>query len=267
MTAAARYAIVRFLPYAQTEEFANVGVLLHAPDAGVFAFRLEEKWRRVGVFFDTLDRRVFTAARKEFEGELLRVHELVRKSPDWGRQAFDELTRPRESMFRFSAPRAVLTDDADATLDELFGKYVEHAFATPEYQEELLDRTLRTVLRRGGLAERYRKAKLGAGTLRFPVPFAAAGDDGRVLRVVKPLHLAQDDPVRLLDHGNQWIGRLRHLERLRACPAMLFPVQQPALHADNIGAFEEIRQGLEETGAVVVPIGDEAAILRFARAA
>ncbi len=267
MTTAARYAIVRFLPYAETEEFANVGVLLHAPDAGVFAFRLEDKWRRVGAFFDMLDRHVFNTARKAFEGELRRVQELVRKSPAWGRQAFDELMRPRESMFRFSPARAVLTEDADATLDALFARYVEHAFATPEYQEALLERSLRTVLRREGLAARYRKAELGIGALRFPVPFAQTGDGGRVLRAVKPLHLAQDDPVRLLDHGNQWIGRLRHLERLRACPAMLFPVQQPAPEADNSGAFEEIRQGLEESGATVVPIADEAAILRFARAA
>ena len=267
MTAAARYAIVRFLPYAETEEFANVGVLLHAPEAGVFAFRLVEKWRRVGAFFNTLDRRVFTTARKEFEGELLRLQQAVRATPAWGRQAFDDVTRPRESMFRFSAPRAVLTDDAEATLDALFGKYVEHAFATPEYQEDLLDRTLRTVFRREGLVERYRKARLGTDVLHFPVPFAATGDDGRVLRVVKPLHLAQDDPVRLLDHGNQWIGRLRHLERQQIRPAMLFPVQQPAPAADNIDAFMEIRQGLEEVGAEVVPIADEAAILRFARAA
>lgn len=267
MTAAARYAIARFLPYAETEEFANVGVLLHAPEARVFSFRMIKSWRRVSGFFDTLDRRVFTAARKDFESELERVRKVVGETPAWGQQAFDELTRSRESMFRFSPVRAVLTDDAEATLDDLFGKYVEHAFATPEYQEALLERTLRTVFRREGLAERYRKDKLGMGVLRFPVPFAAAGDDGRVVRVIKPLHLAQDDPVRLFDHGNQWISRLRHLAKQQVCPAMQFPVQQPAQTAGSIDAFEEVRAGLEDAGATVVSVADEAAILRFARAA
>ena len=267
MTTAARYAIVRFLPYAETEEFANVGVLLHAPDAGVFVFRLEDKWRRVGAFFDTLDRRVFNAARKEFEDELRRVQTLARTTPAWGRQAFDELTRPRESMFRFSPVRAVMTDDAEATLDALFARYVEHAFATPEYQEALLERSLRAVLRREGLARRYRKAELGSGALRFPVPFAAIGDDGRVLRAVKPLHLAQEDPLRVLDHGNQWIGRLRHLQRQHALPAVLLPVQQPEARANNAEAFEEVRQGLIDAGAQVVPVTDRQAILDFARAA
>ena len=77
MTAAARYAIARFLPYAETEEFANVGVLLHAPEARVFSFRMIKSWRRVSGFFDTLDRRVFTAARKDFESELERVREKL----------------------------------------------------------------------------------------------------------------------------------------------------------------------------------------------
>ncbi|EQD37440.1 phage associated protein, partial [mine drainage metagenome] len=53
MTTAARYAIIRFLPYAQTEEFANVGVVLHASATGAFIFRLNPKWRRIGAFFDT----------------------------------------------------------------------------------------------------------------------------------------------------------------------------------------------------------------------
>lgn len=35
-----QYAIVRFLPQAQTGEFANVGIVLCAPDQVVFEFRL-----------------------------------------------------------------------------------------------------------------------------------------------------------------------------------------------------------------------------------
>ncbi|MCK9368053.1 MAG: DUF3037 domain-containing protein [Metallibacterium scheffleri] len=267
MTTAARYAIIRFLPYVQTEEFANAGVVLHAPATGAFVFRLTDKWRRIGAFFDTLDRRVFNAARKDLEAEMQRVKALAGTTPAWGGRAFDELVRPRESLFRFSPARAVMTDDAETTLDALYERYVEHTFATAEYQEVLLDRALRSVFRREGLTERYRKASLGIDAVRFPVPFAEVGTDGTVRRVIKPLHLAQDDPVRVLDHGNQWIGRLRHLQHLHALPAILLPVQQPNADANNVGAFEEVRQGLIEAGAQVVPVTDQRAILDFARAA
>lgn len=38
MTHVARYAIIRFLPYAETEEFANVGVVMFAVAGAPSAF-------------------------------------------------------------------------------------------------------------------------------------------------------------------------------------------------------------------------------------
>ncbi|EQD42420.1 hypothetical protein B1A_15930, partial [mine drainage metagenome] len=82
-----------------------------------------DKWRRIGAFFDTLDRRVFNAARKDLEAEMQRVKALAGTTPAWGGRAFDELVRPRESLFRFSPARAVMTDDAETTLDALYERY------------------------------------------------------------------------------------------------------------------------------------------------
>ena len=38
------YAVIKFRPYTETEEFANIGVVACAPDAGFFAFKLEKNW-------------------------------------------------------------------------------------------------------------------------------------------------------------------------------------------------------------------------------
>ena len=72
MSHIARYSIVRFLPYAETEEFANVGVVMLATTARYFDFRLSNKWRRLGGFFDKLDRRVFAEGARAFKEELER---------------------------------------------------------------------------------------------------------------------------------------------------------------------------------------------------
>ncbi len=40
---ACRYAILRFLPYTETGEFANVGVVLACPATGYFGFKLETR--------------------------------------------------------------------------------------------------------------------------------------------------------------------------------------------------------------------------------
>jgi hypothetical protein len=275
MTHAARYSIIRFLPYAETEEFANVGVVMFAPTARYFDFRLSNKWRRLGAFFDTLDRRVFAEGVRAFNEELVRTRETAGKLAGGGalgqvsaERVFEDLVRPREALFRFSSVRAVMTEAPEAKLAALFDHYVEHDFATHEYQEALIERAVRGVLRREGLGERFRPAKLGAGTLQFAVPFAERDTAGHVHRIIKPMHLAYDDPVRILDHGNQWLGRLRHLDRVKALPeAMLFAVTEPPVDTERHAAFEEVRRDLETLGAKFAASNDEQAVLGFARAA
>jgi hypothetical protein len=52
---ACRYAVVQFVPYSETGEFANVGVVLICPETGYFGFQLQtRKYARVTAFFDEL---------------------------------------------------------------------------------------------------------------------------------------------------------------------------------------------------------------------
>lgn len=275
MTHVARYSIIRFLPYAETEEFANVGVVMFAPTARYFDFRLSNKWRRLGAFFDTLDRRVFAEGVRAFKEELARTRDMAGKliggeelGQTSAQRMFEDLVRPREALFRFSSVRAVMTEAPEVKLAALFDYYVEHDFATPEYHEALIERAVRGVLRREGLGERFRRAKLGTGALQFAVPFAEMDEAGHVHRIIKPMHLAYDDPVRILDHGNQWLGRLRHLERVKALPAaMLLAVTEPPADTDRHAAFDEVRRDLENLGATFAASNDEQAVLGFAKAA
>ena len=275
MTHVARYSIIRFLPYAETEEFANVGIVMFAPTARYFDFQLSNKWRRLSAFFDKLDRRVFAQGVAAFTEELARTREMAApwlgsgaQGKEAAQRVFDDLVRPREALFRFSGVRAVMAESPQVKLNELFDHYVEHDFATPEYQEKLIEKAVRGVLRREGLGERFHRAKLGAGALQFAVPFAELDEEGRALRVIKPMHLAYDDPLRILDHGNQWLGRLRHLERVGAMPrSMLLAVTEPPANTERFGAFEEVRRDLANLGAVFAAANDEQALVRFAQAA
>lgn len=275
MTHVARYSIIRFLPYAETEEFANVGIVMFAPTARYFDFQLSNKWRRLSAFFDKLDRRVFAQGVADFSEELARTRDMALPSFGRGEQGqdgvqrvFDDLVRPREALFRFSSVRAVMTASPKLKLAELFDHYVEHDFATPEYQEKLIEKAVRGVLRREGLGERFHRAKLGAGALQFAVPFAELDAGGQALRVIKPMHLAYDDPIRILDHGNQWLGRLRHLERVSAMPkSLLLSVTEPPADTERFSAFEEVRRDLTNLGAIFAASNDEQALVRFAMAA
>lgn len=275
MTHTARYAIARFMPYAETQEFANVGIVMLSPSARYFNFQLSNKWRRIGAFFDTLSRPVFAQGMAAFSEELTRTRDMALPWLEAGTQQqegvqriFDDLVRPREALFQFSSVRAVMAASPHDKLAELFDRYVDHDLATPEYQEQLLEKAVRSVLRREGLGTRFHRAKLGVGTLQFSVPFAELDDSGQALRVIKPLHLAYDDSLRILDHGNQWLGRLRHLERVKALPkSLLLSVTEPPEGTERFGTFEEVRRELTNLGAVFAAANDEQALIRFAQAA
>jgi Protein of unknown function (DUF3037) len=135
VTHAARYAIIRFLPFIEAEEFANIGVIMFAPSARFFDFQLSKKWRRIGAFFESLDRGIFVQSVSEFEEELLRIREQAKLLLERGAgstavsRLFDEVVRPREGLFRFSSVRAVLTETPTEKLDRLFEGYVERALA------------------------------------------------------------------------------------------------------------------------------------------
>ena len=72
------YAVARFMPYAETEEFVCIGVVLICPITGYFGYRLENKRRdRVTGFFPELAPDVFIRGRRIFEQHLQHAHRLL----------------------------------------------------------------------------------------------------------------------------------------------------------------------------------------------
>lgn len=87
---------------------------LFSPDARYFDFRFVTKFRRITTFFDRMDRQVVVDSIRGYRREMDRVAALVQEhfgaglvAPKAARQLFDEVTRARESVIRFSEPRAL----------------------------------------------------------------------------------------------------------------------------------------------------------------
>ncbi|ENY0008485.1 DUF3037 domain-containing protein, partial [Neisseria gonorrhoeae] len=40
---AMRFAVIRFMPYVQTREFANIGIIITHPKSGYFDFKIEHR--------------------------------------------------------------------------------------------------------------------------------------------------------------------------------------------------------------------------------
>jgi hypothetical protein len=277
MKYACQYAIVRFLPYAETGEFANVGIVLTCPQTGYFDFKLSTKIRRVSAFFEELDSSIFRNTQKSFKAELVRVRAMLaaaygndQEQPTQINKAlfnhlFAEIVRPREAMIRFDDPRVALTENPNEKLTELFEHYVERNFVTKQYQEKLIERHVSQTLKQADLMKIYTPAVLGNTAYRVRFPFVKMENDVAT-RVIKPLHLAQEDPTQLFDHGWEWVGKIRKLNKEKLLPsAVLFAVNPPNIsNTECTAAYEEIMAEFRNQKVSVIPYEDTSELIKFA---
>ena len=122
--AACNYAILRFLPYPETGEFVNVGVVVNCLRPCLFHFLVEERMPpRLKALFPHQNETMFEAGAAAMQQEMMRVKAMIR-DPKTCQFAFNEVVRPRESTFRFGEPRTILTDDVANLAEKLFKHYV-----------------------------------------------------------------------------------------------------------------------------------------------
>lgn len=271
---ACQYAIVRFLPYMETGEFANVGIVMLCPDADFFEFKLLARVRRITAFFEELDSGIYRRAANDFKQELKRIRNWLAHQPnrtmdvELARHLFGELTRQREAMMRFDNVRVVLADDPAQQLDELFGHYVERNFATKAYHEQqLLDKSVRKVLVDAKLNKQYQPETLGdVTTYHAKLPFVHREAE-RAVKAIKPLYLAHEDPAQIYDHGWAWLGKVDKLRALHLLPEqVLFPVQGPVeARGERFDMFQEITAKMAANDVWVVPSIQTEKIVAFAR--
>jgi hypothetical protein len=271
------YTVVHFAPFVETGEFANVGIVIMAPNERFFGFKLMgRRHSRVTQFFEQLDAKVFRGAMGVLREELERTKSLLKQhgfdkrlkhnDVDFAKRVFAEIVRPRETVIKFSETRAVLVEDVGAKLEELYGHYVERDFVTREYQETVLERGLRKWLWQAQVGERFTRLEVGNEEYHVVFPFVECDRDTPI-KAIKPLHLAHPQPSKILDHGGQWLFRVHTLKRKDLLPPnVLFAVSQPEADGPRGKACSEIIGELQEAGVRVLPIVDKAKILDFVTA-
>lgn len=270
MKYACQYAIVRFMPFVETGEFANVGIVLMCPEAGYFNFKLLNRVRRITAFFDQLDSRIYRQSIKDMAAELGRMknylQHFISADDKSMRFLFKELVRTREVMLRFDQPRAVLANDPASKLEELFSFYVERDFVTQEYVERKLEIDLRSLLTRVQIREKYEEIRVEHGSFNARFPFAHRNEVGIVDRAIKPLNLSHADPAAAYEHGWAWVGKLRQLKHHDVLPDNVLLTTKPPI--ELVGDHKEVYVGLkddfERLGVKVIPIANQLQIEQFA---
>lgn len=254
------YSILRFLPYPETGEFVNIGIVLIANN-GDFRFKIEHKRQRVTSFFPTLDSKIFQRARREMNAELARLSGFLtnnRHDLESLLTTFKHLIHPRETMMRFSDPGTMAIANADTAVNDLFEHYVNHSFATKEYQETALEKQLGKLLSDSNMRQRYSERKLGTADYPVKFPFVLMRGEEPV-QAIKPIHLGHDEPAKILEHGDAWVAKVRRLSsRGELADDTLFVAGPPESgKARLLKAYREISDELASYKGVRVVSYDE----------
>ena len=276
MNTACHYAIVRFMPFVETGEFANVGVVMFAPNARYFGFKLlGNRYARVTNFFEQMDAKVFRASMSTFREELQRIDGMLKQmgtdrrlkalDRDGAVRLWGEIIKPRETMLRFSESRVVLAEDPRARMLELYEYYVERNFVNREYQEQMLERGVRGWLREAKLLNQFHAGRVGNDEYHAQFPFVAGPDD-KPEKIIKPLNLDYAEASKIIDHGGQWVVRINALKKRQLLPKqVLFAVNGPVDSTARGKARREVVDELEDAGVIVTPFGQAQAVIEFAR--
>ncbi|WP_312601098.1 MULTISPECIES: DUF3037 domain-containing protein [Pseudomonas] len=255
MTHFCNYSILRFLPYPETGEFVNIGIVLLASN-GEFRYQIETKRQRVTNFFYRLDSKIFIRARAEIEQELARLSGFFSQCRD--QQAtqlamFRNLIQPRETMMRFSSPGTIAAEKVDEAVKSLFDHYVNLSFASKQYEEKTLEKQLGHLLAEANLKQRYKEQRLGTDDYPVKFPYVLLDKDGAA-QAIKPIHLGHDEPAKILDHGDAWLAKVRRLQKNRRLARDTLFITSPPNRSKTklVAAYKDIVSQLSDLESVRV---------------
>jgi len=263
------YAIVRFVPYAEVSEFANVGIVLCVPERQYFNFKLAPaKFKRINDFFEALNSGLFGAAKENLENDLLRVKHLGHSTnPDQLAFMFKDIVRSRENIIRFGELRSALIDiSPDEYLEALYSKFIGRDFITPERHsiEDKMVKTIRDNFKSHHLPV-YKRAKITSELIEATFPLVNQENGNKV---IKPLAFKQDSTTQIIEHGERWHGKIKRLinsgNLINA--NILLPFEAPKPKNPLLTkAYNEVVAGFNEIKVDVCDYKDNESLFTFAR--
>jgi Protein of unknown function (DUF3037) len=265
-----KYSIIRFQPYPETEEFANIGIVLYATASKRLEFRLldSKQHARITDFFDhPMCKDVFVQTSKIIRAEIERIKRFLDETAGGDIDLYAELIRCREDIIRFSNSRVLFCTDPVATVEKLFDHYIHRSFIHEPGHEDKMKRQVRDLLDHRNLGKKYREGTIGEPDkyeVRFPF-VSKAGEQ----KVIKPIYFRYEKPTPLIEHGNTWLSKIQQLKKYHFIRAdeILFAYDAPDESQGNMfAAFNEIKEQIENEGVVMADIKNDEDIVKFAAA-
>lgn len=264
-----KYSIIRFQPYPETEEFANIGIVLYATASKRLEYRLldNKQHARITGFFDPRCKDIFVQTNKIIRAEIERITQLLTLTNGADIDLYGELIRRREDIVRFSEGRVLFSLDPVVTVDKLFEHYVHHSFINEPSHEDKMKKQVRDLLDSCNLGDKFKETTIGRSD-KYAVKFPFVSTVSQQT-IIKPIHFKQEKPSLLINHGIEWLVRIQQLEKygLIRPDNVLFAYDAPDDTQGHLfDAFTAIKAQIEHEGVVMAAINKDDAIVKFAAA-
>jgi hypothetical protein len=209
------FCVLRYIHDGVTNEFVNVGVAVFSADVPYLKAKCTIQYGRITRVFDRIDGERFKQNVRYIEDEIDRLgHELRQRvllpSAELGTTVEALLKRvlpPDDSAIQFAPAGYGVTADLDATLAELYDRYVERYAGQPEIPSRSDDevwRVFREALERRSVLSSLTPKAIIAPDYEYQF---RAGWKNEIWHVYEPVSFDLVEPNSLVDKANRWWGR------------------------------------------------------------
>jgi len=267
-----KYVIIQFLPYTETGEFANIGVLVFSVKTGFFDFKLTpQRFKRIPHFFDKLDKNFYKNVISLFNEELANMQSMVKNLSGQDLLTYMENRLAfKESVVRFGNIRTIAMESNQDITDKLYNRYVMRDFIAPkQHREKCMVKLLRTQLIEQKLDGIYKQKEIKTGLRVVNLPFVAHFNQYGKTRIIKPMAFIQQKPTLLIEHGERWLNRFNWLIKANKIEAknILLPIEPPKKQGDLQQAYLEVINEIKNIKIKVIKFENKKEIFHFAETA
>jgi len=212
------FSVLRYIHDPVSGEFANVGVVLYAPDIRFLDAICTPTYGRISAYFADFDPEHFKRMMKHIERRVWELGQTLDQLPfeTHPKTANDCAARvlpPDDSSLQFSPILGSgMTDNARLKLSELYERYVERyskKLEKPSRSDDDVMRTFREPLAQRQVLPRLTRKRIVGKDDEYEFPYA--WKNGR-WNACEPVSFDLIESGSIIDKANRWLGRAVNLK-------------------------------------------------------
>jgi hypothetical protein len=210
MKAAYTFVTLRYVHDVVTGEFANVGVVLYAPEARHLEARFTTSYERLNALFLKIDHANYRNLIRYLDNRFVELAAEIRnEQSSKAVQAVEELVRrvlPKDdSSLQWSPPGGGFSSDLAETSRQLYARMVErylHSGDVAGRNDEEIVKPFKARLKK--VAEKLQVKRIAAKDFDYKFNYAWKN---AIWHLYEPVSFDLVDPDSIKDKANRWLGR------------------------------------------------------------